>query len=129
MNAPIRMEDVVTCVTTNLAVSNVRVALDFSLMQTKKVAPVNNYFLIIVFKYKKSEILCYAIDLRSIIINSELEFLLFSLLDHDECATANHGCEHKCENTVGGYTCSCPQGLKLNADNKTCSGKNQPTFL
>lgn len=44
------------------------------------------------------------------------------LLDHDECGTAKHDCQHKCENTVGGYVCGCPKGFQLNKDKKTCSG-------
>lgn len=44
------------------------------------------------------------------------------ILDIDECAT--DPCTDNCtENTPGqGYTCSCPQGKKLDIDQRTCIG-------
>lgn len=43
-------------------------------------------------------------------------------LDIDECAT--DPCTDNCtENAPGqGYTCSCPQGKKLDIDQRTCIG-------
>lgn len=33
------------------------------------------------------------------------------------------GCHHKCENTIGSYTCSCNKGYSLADDKKTCKGR------
>ncbi|XP_037942752.1 dorsal-ventral patterning protein tolloid-like, partial [Teleopsis dalmanni] len=38
----------------------------------------------------------------------------------DECETQNHGCEHECINTLGGYECSCHIGYELHSDKKHC---------
>ena len=46
-------------------------------------------------------------------------------LDHDECLTSNHGCQHKCVNEHGSFSCRCDKGYELNNDNKTCSGEMQ----
>jgi len=40
----------------------------------------------------------------------------------DECETQNHGCEHECINTLGGYECSCRIGFELHSDKKHCEG-------
>lgn len=41
----------------------------------------------------------------------------------DECETQNHGCEHECINTLGGYECSCHIGYELHSDKKHCEGE------
>jgi hypothetical protein len=46
-----------------------------------------------------------------------------SFLDVDECSLSNHTCSHKCNNTVGSFTCSCPDGYQLNNDGSNCTGK------
>ncbi|XP_034126839.1 dorsal-ventral patterning protein tolloid isoform X3 [Drosophila guanche] len=38
----------------------------------------------------------------------------------DECETQNHGCEHECINTLGGYECGCHIGFELHSDKKHC---------
>lgn len=38
----------------------------------------------------------------------------------DECELANHGCEHECINTLGGYECACYIGYELHSDKKSC---------
>ena len=46
-----------------------------------------------------------------------------SLADIDECSSdETNTCSHKdlCTNTVGSYTCDCPAGFILKADQKTC---------
>lgn len=40
----------------------------------------------------------------------------------DECETQNHGCQHECINTLGGYECSCYIGYELHSDKKSCEG-------
>lgn len=45
--------------------------------------------------------------------------------DIDECFEESHDCQHKCNNTDGGFTCDCFTGYTLNADNKTCNGSEQ----
>ncbi|XP_031551867.1 mucin-like protein isoform X2 [Actinia tenebrosa] len=46
--------------------------------------------------------------------------------DVNECATKN-GCNQRCNNTIGGYYCSCLQGFELSSssDNKTCVDINE----
>ena len=41
----------------------------------------------------------------------------------DECELLDHGCEHECINTLGGYECSCYIGYELHSDKKTCESK------
>ena len=41
----------------------------------------------------------------------------------NECATANGGCDHMCQNTPSSYTCSCRDGYTLDEDNHNCIGK------
>lgn len=49
--------------------------------------------------------------------------------DVNECEKAigglisNGGCQHKCNNTVGSFNCSCNDGFKLAEDLATCEGK------
>ena len=38
-------------------------------------------------------------------------------IDCDECSNGNGGCEHKCVNYDGSYTCKCDPGYKPRADN------------
>lgn len=40
-------------------------------------------------------------------------------VDIDECKETDTGCEH-CQNTIGSYHCTCPDGFELNSDQKTC---------
>ena len=43
--------------------------------------------------------------------------------DIDECSTSSHNCSELCENTDGGYKCSCVKGNNLALDNRTCQCK------
>ncbi|CAL1683040.1 unnamed protein product [Lasius platythorax] len=40
--------------------------------------------------------------------------------EFDECVLTDHGCEHDCINTLGGYECSCKSGYELHSDGKHC---------
>ncbi|KAF4532823.1 hypothetical protein B566_EDAN002674, partial [Ephemera danica] len=40
--------------------------------------------------------------------------------EFDECALIDHGCEHHCINTLGGYECACKIGYELHSDGKHC---------
>ncbi|KAK0168286.1 hypothetical protein PV327_002110 [Microctonus hyperodae] len=40
--------------------------------------------------------------------------------EFDECALTDHGCQHDCINTLGGYECSCRIGYELHSDGKHC---------
>jgi tolkin protein len=40
--------------------------------------------------------------------------------EFDECADSDHGCEHECVNTLGGYRCECRIGYELHSDGKKC---------
>jgi hypothetical protein len=42
--------------------------------------------------------------------------------DIDECNEASPGCSHQCINTQVGAFCSCPEGMELMSDYKTCQG-------
>ncbi|MGH0191937.1 UNVERIFIED_CONTAM: hypothetical protein FKN15_000676, partial [Acipenser sinensis] len=42
--------------------------------------------------------------------------------DEDEC-TARNPCSHTCHNAIGTYYCSCPRGLTISADGRTCQGR------
>ena len=43
------------------------------------------------------------------------------ILDINECAVNNGGCEDFCENTPGSFKCKCTKGgWELNADGRTC---------
>ena len=43
-------------------------------------------------------------------------------VDTDECSRLSP-CSHICTNTAGGFRCSCPLGLALDSDAKSCKGK------
>uniref|UniRef100_A0A182PU03 Metalloendopeptidase n=1 Tax=Anopheles epiroticus TaxID=199890 RepID=A0A182PU03_9DIPT len=38
----------------------------------------------------------------------------------DECEHMDHGCDHECINTLGGYECACYIGYELHSDKKSC---------
>ena len=43
--------------------------------------------------------------------------------EYDECSNpGEHGCEHECFNTLGGYSCQCRIGYELHSDEKRCEG-------
>lgn len=46
-----------------------------------------------------------------------------TLLDVDEC-DGNHRCQHGCQNIIGGYRCSCPQGYLQHYQWNQCVGKS-----
>lgn len=39
----------------------------------------------------------------------------------DECRAGVSLCSHRCHNTAGSFTCSCPGGLLLGPDGRTCT--------
>lgn len=41
--------------------------------------------------------------------------------DENECEEGSP-CSHACHNAVGTYYCSCPRGLTISADGRTCQG-------
>ncbi|XP_066270954.1 fibrillin-2-like [Branchiostoma lanceolatum] len=41
--------------------------------------------------------------------------------DIDECTIQNGGCSHNCNNTAGGYNCSCTEGFLLDGDGHNCT--------
>lgn len=44
--------------------------------------------------------------------------------DDDECKNGKAGCSHGCVNTLGQAFCTCPDGMELASDWKTCNGNN-----
>lgn len=49
--------------------------------------------------------------------------------DDDECASGKSGCSHGCVNTLGQAFCTCPDGMELSDDWKTCNGTSLFTLL
>ncbi|XP_074593288.1 protein tolkin-like [Brevipalpus obovatus] len=47
-------------------------------------------------------------------------FSLNFIKEFDECSSKDHGCDHECVNTLGGYRCECRIGYELHSDGKTC---------
>ena len=45
--------------------------------------------------------------------------------EYNECDFENHGCEHDCVNTLGGYKCECHIGYELHSDKKTCESRTK----
>ena len=43
-------------------------------------------------------------------------------LDKDECLVSGGGCSHGCQNNEGSFLCTCPAGLELGQDARTCIG-------
>ncbi|XP_023245166.1 tolloid-like protein 2 [Copidosoma floridanum] len=48
--------------------------------------------------------------------------------EFDECALTDHGCEHECINTLGGYACACKVNYELHSDGKHCEDACGGTF-
>lgn len=56
------------------------------------------------------------------LIEALMYFFFFFFLEFDECVLIDHGCEHNCINTLGGFECSCKPGYELHSDGKHCEG-------
>lgn len=53
--------------------------------------------------------------------------LIMSFADIDECNPSSgivHGCQMRCKNVPGGYTCYCDKGFTLKANRRDCSGNS-----
>ena len=59
-------------------------------------------------------------------MGKQCETLNGSILDLDECATLNGGCNHDCINLVGSYVCACINGYMLGEDSRSCQGMPHP---
>lgn len=69
-------------------------------------------------------ITCNTVLKDSIIWVSLPEFSVYlTFLDVDEC-DGNHRCQHGCQNIIGGYRCSCPQGYLQHYQWNQCVGKS-----
>nr|XP_046916877.1 tolloid-like protein 1 isoform X2 [Dermatophagoides farinae] len=51
---------------------------------------------------------------------SKAGFSATFIKEMNECLDSNHGCEHECINTYGGYHCECRIGYELHSDGKKC---------
>ena len=50
--------------------------------------------------------------------------------EENECLNDNGGCEGLCVNTVGGYYCTCKDGLKLEpVEAVNCDGRNDVIYI
>ena len=58
-----------------------------------------------------------------------LKFISNFVSDIDECmeringVISKGGCQHKCNNTIGSYICSCNEGFASTSDKKACKGR------
>ncbi|SPP81274.1 dorsal-ventral patterning protein tolloid [Drosophila guanche] len=48
-------------------------------------------------------------------------FVAKFVVDVDECAVNNGGCQHRCRNTYGSYQCSCRNGYTLSDNGHNCT--------
>ncbi|KAH9413647.1 Bone morphogenetic protein 1 [Dermatophagoides pteronyssinus] len=51
---------------------------------------------------------------------SKAGFSATFIKEMNECLDSDHGCEHECINTFGGYRCECRIGYELHSDGKKC---------
>ena len=51
------------------------------------------------------------------------------LEDDNECDSNKGGCEHKCSNQPGSFTCHCYNGYHLLDDMFSCSGMSQQYII
>ena len=51
------------------------------------------------------------------------QYHLLFLTDNDECALGTDDCAHNCNNTFGGFECSCRVSYDLDQNGKNCSGE------
>jgi len=57
------------------------------------------------------------------VVKSKLCYVLsIVVIEYDECATKQHGCDHECVNTLGSFKCECRIGYELHSDGKKCEG-------
>ncbi|KAH9488405.1 Fibulin-2 [Bulinus truncatus] len=49
-------------------------------------------------------------------------------IDINECTSGNKPCSQACQNTVGGFKCSCYAGYKLGDDGVSCTKCNPPYY-
>ena len=63
-------------------------------------------------------------SLTMVVIIESFILLLF-ILDINECAVDNGGCDEVCINTNGSYSCQCDSGLKLLSNKKSCGCKRK----
>ena len=59
---------------------------------------------------------------NSFIISFSLKIYFFSV--STPCDVNNGGCSHLCLLNSKGYVCTCPTGIALKEDNKTCENGN-----
>lgn len=74
------------------------------------------------------EILCIenkVVKQKYTVYQSKITKICFSelLTDIDECKTRCTGAHMDCQNTNGGYNCSCAAGYKLRADESACESE------
>ena len=64
---------------------------------------------------------------QTFLLNNIILCCTLSLADIDECTDYPDACTPtelaRCDNAVGGYTCSCIEGYQLSTDLITCVGK------
>jgi len=55
----------------------------------------------------------------------DVYLIRFFFADFNECEAGVSGCQHKCKNSVGRFSCECFFGYILKEDRKTCE-KGEP---
>jgi len=53
--------------------------------------------------------------------------ILTHFIDINECERKNSPCQYNCQNTIGGYDCTCPSGYRLNRNR--CEGRKTVDLL
>ena len=54
---------------------------------------------------------------------TDMSFFFTTFADINECTSNTDNCAQTCSNTVGGFTCGCFSGYRLNNDGRTCRGE------
>ena len=51
------------------------------------------------------------------------------MIDINECANQNGGCEQNCQNNIGSYSCSCLTGYLTDKNGHNCTGLYRQRIL
>ena len=72
------------------------------------------------FASAKNSLLDYTVCCNGVVFTLPV-CMCVVIVDINECAEYNGGCEHNCTNTNGSYSCICRAGYKLTEDEHNCT--------